>query len=140
MIGNLITYEKRASDRNEMFSQGALEWATDGIVIDEMHVRDRPILRAVPFVVGNEVRVSQPFPNTTRGRDAVEGIKEKVYTGLSVKFHAEEVEWRGALRVVKRARLIRAGLVDIPSYTEATVEVRRRAGQVNGGMGLWLYQ
>lgn len=125
LTGVLLPYETRAGDRPEMFERGALHWPDNGILIREMHDRSRPVLRAVPFLDGNELRIDQPFPDTQRGRDAAVNLREGVYTGLSVEFHAERETRRAGLRVIQRALLTGGGLVDIPSYREATAEVRQ---------------
>ena len=126
LTGVLLPYEVRAGDRPELFESDALYWLDGGILIREMHQRDRPILRAVPFQDGNTVRIDQPFPDTTAGRDAATNLREGVYTGLSVEFKAERETRRGNLRVIQRARLTGAGLVDYPSYRDALAEVRQR--------------
>ena len=124
LVGTLITYEKRASDRPEIFARGSLRWRPSGIIIDDMHERKAPILRVIPFMDGDEVKIDHPLPDTTRGRDAAVGVREGVYGGLSVQFHAESEGRRGGLREIRRALLVRAGLVDLPSYADSLVEVR----------------
>ena len=44
LVGTLLTYEERARDRNEVFRRGALTWPADGILINEQHNRQAPIL------------------------------------------------------------------------------------------------
>lgn len=134
LVGTLLTYGERAGDRPEVFARGALEWAKNGVVINEQHNRQAPILRAVPFLDGDAVRIDQPFPNTTRGRDAATNLREGVYTGLSVEFGALAEGRRGSLREIRRAMLTGAALVDKPAYTGSTAEVRQRAGRRR----LWL--
>ena len=75
--------------------RGALTWPKEGILINEMHNRQAPILRAVPYLDGDEVKIDTPVPNTTRGRDAVTNIREGVWTGLSVEFHSRSEGRRG---------------------------------------------
>ena len=116
MIGVLMTYGERASDRDEVFLDGALYWEDKGIVIDDSHDRHAPIVRVVPYLEGNQVKVDHKMPDTQRGRDAIVGVREGLYRGLSVAFRSEQERWRGPLREVRRAKLIRAGLVDDPAY------------------------
>ena len=127
LVGVLLPYETRAGDRPELFESGALHWPDGGILVREMHRRDSPILRAVPTVEGNELRIDAPFPDTQRGRDAAVNLRDGVYGGLSVEFQAERETRRGSLRVIQRALLTGAGLVDVPSYRAATAEVRGQA-------------
>lgn len=124
--GTLLTYGERASDRAERFDMGALSWPDGGVVLREQHSRQQPIARFAPVLQGAELRVSIPLPDTARGRDAAINVREGVLTGLSVEFHALSEGREGAVRVIKRARLVGAGLVDDPSYGGSRVEVRAR--------------
>ena len=127
LVGTLMPYEQRAGDRPEMFDKGSLYWPNDGIVIRAMHRRDSPILRTLPIDDGDAIRIDDFFPNTTAGRDGAENLRRGVYKGLSVEFASEKETRRGGVRVIQRARLTGAGLVDIPSYQTATAEVRQRS-------------
>ena len=139
LVGVLLTYEVRASDRPEIFRRDSLRWPPTGILVREMHQRQEPIVRVVPYLDGDAVKVDTPLPNTTRGRDAVTNIREGVYGGLSVEFHAEQEGRRGNLREITKALLGGAGLVDSPSYTGSTVEVRaKRFWQLDQEMLRWL--
>ena len=126
LVGTLMRYEERAQDRPELFTRGALEWPEQGILINEQHNRQAPILRAIPFLDGDEVRIDAPVPATQRGRDAITNIREGVWTGLSVEFKAIAEGRRGALREIRQAFLGAAALVDTGAYKTATVEVRAR--------------
>ena len=126
LVATLMTYDEVANDRREMFDAGSLRFPPQGLLIDEQHNRQAPILRAMPIVDGNTIRIGHPFPDTQRGRDAATNLREKVLTGLSVSFYAEEEEVRHGIRVIKRAYAPRAGLVDSPSYSSSTAEVRAR--------------
>ena len=126
LIAQLMRYGEVASDRREMFEAGSLRFPAQGLLIDEQHNRSAPILRAQPITDGNTIRIDHPFPNTQRGRDAATNLREKVLTGLSVSFVAEKEEMRDGVRVITRAYAPRAGLVDTPSYTGSTAEMRER--------------
>ena len=132
LTGVLMRYETRAKDRPEIFKRGALSWPPAGILIREMHDRARPIVRALPFVDGDEVRINAPLPNTAIGRDAATNVREGVYTGLSVEFNAIQEGRRGGLREIVKAVLGGAGLVDSGAYADAVVEVRAEDA------GLWI--
>ena len=139
LTGTLLTYEERAGDRAELFVSGALEWPDGGIVINEQHNRQAPIVRAVPFVDGNEVRIDAPLPNTQRGRDAATNVREGILTGLSVEFRAIKEGRRGGVREIRQAVLRGAGLVDSSSYKGSAVEVREKQGSTKPKAGmLWL--
>ena len=126
LTGTLLVYEERARDRREVFARGALTWPEKGILINEQHNRQAPILRAIPYLDGDAVKIDAPVPNTARGRDAVTNIREGVWTGLSVEFHSRAEGRRGNLREIRSAYLGAAALVDAGSYASAKVEVRAK--------------
>ena len=126
LTGTLVTYGERAADRPELFELGALEWPEAGILINEQHNRQANILRVVPYLDGDAVRIDGLVPDTQRGRDAVTNIREGVYGGLSVEFRALRDSVAGGLRRIQRAMLTGAALVDMGSYRGSTVEVRER--------------
>ena len=123
LFGVLVTYEKRARTRPEMFAKGALQWPDDGIILNRQHVRDAPIVRFVPEIVGDEVRIDMMLPDTTAGRDAATEVRNGTLSGLSVEFGALQESRRGGLRIIERAELRAAGLVDSADYGNL-VEVR----------------
>ena len=124
--GVLMPYGQRAADRPEMFEAGALHWPDDGVLLRLMHRRDSPVARFTPEATEAEVRVSIALPDTTAGRDAAANVRAGVLKGLSVEFHAERETQRDGLRVIQRARLVGAGLVDSGAYSGATVEARAK--------------
>ena len=114
--GILMPYETRASDRAELFELGALEWPdAAGILVRRMHDRSSPIVKVLPFLDGNDLRIDAPLLNSTAGRDAAEELRSGVLTGLSVEFNATKETRRNGLRVIQKATLGGAGLVDYPS-------------------------
>ena len=131
LTGTLMVYGSKASDRQEMFMPDSLHFPEKGIVIDEQHNRQAPIMRVQPVLSGKTLSVSGRLPDTTRGRDAATNIREGVLTGLSVTFHAEREERRGGVRRILKAFCPRAGLVDTGSYSQALVEVRAKVWQLD---------
>ena len=123
IVGSLITYGKRARDRAEVFEAGALHWPDGGIILNEQHNRLAPILRFTPELVGAELRIDAALPDTMRGRDAATMIKNGTMTGLSIEFRAEAEGRASGVRMIRRAHLAGAALVDSPSHV-AQVEVR----------------
>ena len=131
LTGILMTYETRARDRPELFEQDAFHWREDGIVIRELHPQrggpeTPPIMRAMPFLEGRELRINAPLPNTTRGRDVAESMRGPLplYGGMSVEFSPELEARQGGLRRIKKAYLDGAALVLRGAYADSTVEVR----------------
>ncbi len=142
LAGTLITMEQPARDRPEVFTRGALTWPDGGIVINEMHNRMAPVVRALPFLEGDEWKIDVALPDTTRGRDIATAMRQDLplYTGLSVEFKALAEGRRGNLREIRRAYCPSAGLVDRGAYAGSTVEVREGLAIVTGPgvKTLWL--
>ena len=124
--GRLIRYGERASDRPERFARGALTWPTEGVILNEQHNRQAPILRFVPEIDGDDVRIDAALPDTQRGRDAATLIRNGTMTGLSIEFRAVQERQAGGIREVRAARLVAAALVDSGAYGASTVELRHR--------------
>ena len=144
LVGTLLTYGERASDRPEVFDPDSLYFPDGGLWVNEQHNRQAPILRAMPTLEGRALLIDAAIPNTTRGRDAANGMQSDppLYTGLSLEFKAEKETRRNGLRVIQRAFAPSAGLVDVPSYKGSTVELRERSGpfwNLNREAALWLY-
>ena len=125
LTGVLMPYETRASDRDEMFASDSLYWPEGGVVLREQHNRQAPITRFSPESRDSALHVSIPLPNTQRGRDAAVMVRNGTLRGLSVEFRSERETRQAGTRVIQRAQLVGAGLVDDPAYGSATVEVRQ---------------
>ena len=121
--GVLLTYGQRAKRIPERFEPGALSWPEHGVVLREQHNRSAPITRFVPTVEGNAVRVRASLPDTQRGRDAATMIRNGTFRGLSVEFRSVRESQVAGVRVIAKAELTGAGLVDDPAY-DAPVNVR----------------
>ena len=119
LSGVLMRYGEVATDRPERFRAGALSWPDDGVILNEQHNRMAPIVRFVPTVEGDEVRVDVDLPDTQRGRDAATMVRNGTMKGLSVEFRAKAHGMVGGVREIAGAVL-----VDDPSYGGSTVEVR----------------
>ena len=129
LIGTLMQYGQQASDRAEVFEIGSLSWPDDGVVINRQHLRQSPIMRAVPVVVeGNEVRINAAIPDTTAGRDAASEIRSGLFRSMSIEFRSVRQTIVGGVRRISAAVLSGAAIVDSGSYAGATVEVRSKGG------------
>ena len=102
IVGTLIEYGRRASDRAEVFADGALRWEEGGVILNEQHNRQAPIMRFLPVVDGAEVRIDSPLPDTQRGRDAAAMVLNGTFRALH--------RGRGARALRAGARRRRAGL------------------------------
>ena len=128
LVGTLLTYGERASDRPELFERGAFDLdaikASGGIVVNRQHSRANPILRVTPELRGDELVIDQALPDTQAGRDAAVEIRDGLMRGLSVEFKALRARMVNGVRRIAAATLVAGGLVDDPSYSGSTVEVR----------------
>ena len=125
LVGRLLTYGERAIDRAELFERGALTWPADGVVLNRQHARGAPIMRVMPTLVGDELRIDQALPDTVAGRDAATEIRAGLMRGLSVSFQAQRQAFAGGVRRIQSAAMTAIAVVDDPSY-DAPVEVRAR--------------
>lgn len=126
LTGTLIRYGDVSPAHRERFANGSLSWPQNGIVINEQHNRQAPIVRAIPFLDGDAVKIDVRLPNTQRGRDAAVNVREGVLTGLSVEFRAISQSYVDGIREIREAFLPSAGLVDSPSYKDSLVQVRSK--------------
>ena len=131
LFGVLMKYNTRAKDRDELFLPGSLSWPDSGVVLNRQHSRQSPIMRVTPIVEGDEVRIDQPLPDSTAGRDAASEVRgangePPLFRGLSIEFKAVRERVVGGVRRIQEAVLTGAALVDSPSYP-TTVEVRHGA-------------
>ena len=138
IVGTLLRYEEVASDRKEIFARGALTWPDAGIVLNEQHNRQAPVLRTIPFLDGDSVMIDAAVPSTQRGRDCLTNIREGVYTSLSVEFKSRSEGRRGNLREIRSAFLGSAALVDAGSYAGSKVEVRAKTDVQRRIAAIWL--
>ena len=130
LTGTLLTYGERASDRPELFVRGAFDLAaitaSGGIVINRQHTRGAPIMRVIPELRGDALVNDTELPDTSSGRDAAVEIRSGLMRGLSVEFKALRARMVNGVRRISEAALVAGGLVDDPSYSGSTVEVRDR--------------
>ena len=88
LVGRILKYGERALDRAELFEGGALTWPGEGIILNRQHSRQSPIMRVIPALVGDELLIDEPLPDTQAGRDAASEIRSGLLRGLSVSFQA----------------------------------------------------
>ena len=139
IVGTLITYGQKASDRPEMFEPGALEWPDGGIVLNRQHARKQPVMRVLPQAVGDSVVIDAALPDTQAGRDTATEIRQGLFRGLSVEFRSIKQSFEGGVRKIAKAALSAAAIVDSPSYSGSAVEVRAKGSGNRPDEGtLWL--
>ena len=140
LTGTLLTYGERASDRPELFERGSIDLAaitaSGGIVINRQHTRGSPIMRVIPELRGDSLVIDAQLPESTAGRDAAVEIRSGLMRGLSVEFKALRARMVNGVRRISEAALVAGGLVDDPSYSGSTVEVRDK-GQTETWLRPW---
>ena len=112
IVGVLLRYGERASDRPEVFEADSLTFADGGLILNRQHERRNPIMRFTPELRGRELVIDARLPNTTAGRDAASEVRSGLMRGLSIEFIAKREENRGGLRTILAGELRGAGLVD----------------------------
>ena len=127
LVGVLMPYGERASDRAEVFEVGSLSWPDGGIVLRRQHNRQQPILKFTPLEVDGKLTVDAEIPSTAAGADCVAEIRSGLLGSMSVEFRAVSQSIVGGCRRITAAVLTGAGLVDLGSYESATVEARELA-------------
>ena len=137
IVGTLMEYETRAGDRPEIFARGALSWPEGGIVLNEQHNRQAPIMRFLPEERDGKVVIDAALPDTQRGRDAATMVRNGTFKGLSVEFRALAEGRKDGLREIRSAALSGAALVDSPSYGASQVELRH-SGRAARRTPVWL--
>ena len=138
LVGTLMKYNVKASDRAELFEPDSLSWPDDGVLVRRMHRRGEPIVKAVPYLVADEVRIDATLLNSTAGRDCAAELRGGVLQGLSVEFTAVKETRRGGVRIIEKAILGGAGLVDVPAYAGARAELRAKSDTQQRIARLWL--
>ena len=91
IVGRLITYGERAGRprRNVRPWRPALG-SEGGIILNEQHNRQAPILRFTPELDGAELRINAKLPDTQRGRDAATMIRERHHDGAQYRVPRRE--------------------------------------------------
>ena len=127
IVGTLLPFGVQAQDRAELFEAGSVSWPEGGVTLRRQHNRHQPILKFTPIEDADGLRVDAPIPDTVAGRDAAEEIRSGLLAGLSVEFRATKQTILSGVRRIAAGVLCGAGLVDSPSYSQATVEARELA-------------
>ncbi|MCY4374310.1 MAG: HK97 family phage prohead protease [Spirochaetaceae bacterium] len=115
--------------------------------LNVMHVRERSI--AVNREGGGlvlddtptDLRAQVVLPKYGEGPAVSELVSRRVLTGFSVEMTVSEDTWEGRRRMVKRARLVGLGLVDVPGHEGAILELEKRytsAGMTPRRARFWL--
>lgn len=126
LTGTLVTYGEKAGDRDVVFAEDSLHWPEAGVVLNEQHNRQAPIVRFTPFQDGKAVKIDVPLPDTQRGRDIATSVKNGTLTGLSIEIEPERSNQLADFLEHQRARLVAAAVVDSPAFRGSGVQVHAK--------------
>ena len=114
----------------ERFEPNSLEFPATGVFLNVQHQRNQPVAKYPDG--GLELRdnaeslsLRARLADTTVGRDAWVNIKSKILSGLSIEFQVLEERFEGATRVISKAMLRAVSIVDVPAYSQSTVQARQ---------------
>ena len=128
IVGTLMDYGQRATDRPEIFEASALKW--DGpLILNRQHSRKNPILKFTPIESEGKLLVDVEVPSTTAGADALSEIRSGLFSGLSIEFRAVSERFVNGVRRISEGILSGAALVDFPAYSSSVVEARELAAR-----------
>ena len=107
----------------EQFEPGSITY--DDVLVNVMHDPQRLVARTGAGLTLSESREALEaritLPDTTEGRDAAVGVRDRLYRGLSIEFRCKRDEWQGSHRIVHAAFMDAIGIVARPAYAGATI-------------------
>ncbi len=133
LSGVVMRYGDVSPSHRERFEPGSLRMA-ESVHLDLYH----DVERAVAWMPGGglklqadgeALRMVAELPPIPAANRALDEIRAKRTTGLSVEFQAIKERMDGNIRVIEQAILTGIGLVKHPSYGQSQVEARRRSGR-----------
>ena len=125
ITGTLIEAGRVASDRREVFAPGALTWPQNGVRLLSEH-RGAMVMRFRPIPEGSALRIDEPLPDTTAGRQLAAEIRSGRKRGLSIEFFSHLESVVSGVREIRSATIEAAAVVGEPAYQQANVEVRSK--------------
>lgn len=112
----------------ETFNAGALKPVPDGVILNLMHNREKPVSREGAGLTitasAESVSLRSALPDTVYGREAKELVDAGVLRGFSVEFRSLKESREGGIRVIQEAELHAVGLVDKPAYKGSVLQHR----------------
>lgn len=133
LAGVLVRYgdEAKVWGTTERIEPGAFgpDVASADIVLNAHHDRSRPLARTQGGGLSltdsvDELRLTAELPATREADDAIALVRAKVLRGLSIEFRVQDERTVNGVRVITRAQLAGAGLVDSPAYPASAVTAR----------------
>ena len=135
LSGIAMPYGQISPTFKEKFVPGSFRFAPDGVILNAMHDRRKPLARypggGLELVDTPEaLSIRADLPETTDANDTLALVQRGILAGLSIEFDALEERTESGIRVVTKALLGGIGVVDRAAYSGTTVEARRRIGRI----------
>ena len=133
--GVVVRYNEIASDRPEKFAPFAYQPLPESVPVNVQHREQMVFARGadVDLVDGPDaLRMAARIPAGDTGNAVLGMVESRMLTGLSSEFVAVLDLKVAGVRVVMRALLAGIGVVDQPSYTGSTVELRQAGRGLTG--------
>lgn len=116
---------------SERIEAGAFQSIGD-ILLNRQHDRGRPLARTNGGGLtltdsSNALKMTATLPETRDSDDVLALVRSGVMRGLSTEFVAEDEEFSGSLRIIKRAKLVGLAVVDQGAYPASLVAQREQA-------------
>ena len=140
LIGTAVAYNDSArvvspahGIVNEVIAPGAFSIG-DGVVLELEHRRDTPLAMTPGALQLHDSRealtLEARLPHTAAAEDAILGIQQGRFNGLSVDMTVTREQVAGDFRTVEAATLHRVAIVRVPAYGKSRAEVRQSIGQL----------
>ena len=112
----------------ERFVRGSVVW-TEDTMLTLQHDRAKALARVGAGLVledGDALTMRATMPRTSLGDDTLELVRSGVLRGLSLEFVPERTRNEGRVAVVERARMTGLSVVDVPAYSQSTIDRERQ--------------
>ena len=129
LVGPAMVYNTVSPSHKERFEPGAFDLSST-IWLDLRHNTEMVVAHSdggglVLVNSPGSLDVTATLPKIPLADRALVEVANGKLQGFSVEFRATQESMDGAIRVVEKAELAGIGLVENPSYSQSTVEVRR---------------
>lgn len=123
--GVLLPIGRIASDRQELFTVGAVRFPAGGVRLLRSHLGEE-VLTFSPVVTDSEIRIDVELPDTEAGRLTAKEIRSGERASLSVEFFCLEERSTSGVREITNALVDAVATVPHGSFNQARAEIRSR--------------
>ena len=123
IVGTIIEEGRVASDRREIFTNGAVKFPHEGVQLLRGH-GGAAIMTFIPKHEGAEITINELLPETELGRRVASEVRSGERSSLSVEFHSLSEGTVSDVREVRSALVEAVALVEVGSYSQASAEIR----------------